>query len=156
MPSSHRPLSIVVVPAEAALFARFASLIALVAVALTAIAVPLPAHQSILTFIVKFAEVSAARADPAHVTWPVAPVAGVWQLQPAGALIEMKKVPAGVDVASWTPDAVPGPLFVTPSCSETTSWVEAVGGAEAETARSATGCPLHACIVHAVCGVVAT
>ena len=114
LPSSHEPLSTTVVFADAALFDVVGSVLAVETATLPVTVVPFPAHQPIFTIIVKLAVAPDPSVAAVQLTAPVPPTAGVEQVQPARALIETNVVFTGTDVVSWTVDAVPGPLFVTP------------------------------------------
>ena len=147
LPSSHAPLSTMVVLATGVLFAGLGSLVEDDTAALPRRALPLPAHQSTLTTIVKLAVPLAARVATVHVTGPIAPTAGFVQLHPAGAAIETNVALAGIAVASCTFDAAPGPLSVTPSAKLALPFVGAETGPTIVAAKSAFGTALHVCIV---------
>src|SRR5207249_2167361 len=115
LPSSQEPLSTTVVFADAESLPGVGSVDALETALLPVSVDPFPAHPMTLTTMLRLAEALAARDAAAQETAPVPPTAGVEQLQPAGALIETKVVFRGVDVATWTFDVPPGPLFRTPS-----------------------------------------
>ena len=65
-----------------------------------------------LTATMMFAESLTARLAAVQVIVPVAPTAGVVQVQPAGEDMEAKVVFVGTASVNVRLDAVPGPLFV--------------------------------------------
>jgi hypothetical protein len=76
---------------------------------------PFARSAATCTTSVKLALAPPARLDPVQLTLPPDPTDGVVQEKPAGALIDLKLVPAGRSSLSATLLAPFGPLFFTPS-----------------------------------------
>src|SRR5580658_692010 len=100
--------------ATAVLLVRFGTMSVALAVAKSAMFVP----EGVLAFTcstkVKLAVAFSARlAPPVQVIVPVAPIAGVTQVQPADAVIDWKLVLGGVVCVNVGAVAAAGPLLVT-------------------------------------------
>src|SRR5689334_14136304 len=76
-------------------------------------AVPLGVAGSTVTMSVNVAMSPDNRADVVQVTIPVPPTGGVVQLQPAGAISDLKVVWAGIVSVRFTLPALSGPAFAT-------------------------------------------
>src|SRR5690349_17840856 len=77
------------------------------------ITVPLGVAGSTVTMRVNVAMSPDSMADVVQVTNPVPPMGGVVQLQPAGAISDLKVVWAGIVSARLTLPALSGPAFAT-------------------------------------------
>ena len=102
-----------IVDAEALLFAEFGSLTDEFTVAVSVTTVPFAVPVFTFTIIEKVAAVLPAMLRFVHTTLPVPPMAGVTQVQPAGAARETNVVFAGTASTSVVLSAALGPLLVT-------------------------------------------
>lgn len=106
---------VVAVLAVALLFAGFGSVAADDALAVLVIVVPLAVAGSTRTTRVNVAAVApAVRPGMVHDTVPVAPIAGLVQVQPFGAASERNVVLDGTLSVRVTSATLLGPLLVTP------------------------------------------
>jgi len=103
------------VAALAMLLTEFGSLTEELTAAVSVITVPLATPEFTFTNIVNVDVVLPGMAGLVHTTLPVAPTAGVAQVQPAGAAIERNVVFAGTASTNAALSAALGPLLVT-SC----------------------------------------
>jgi len=102
-----------IVVADAVLFAALGSVAEDATAAVFVITVPLATPVFTFTTMVKDPDVAPAIFVSVQVTLPVPPRLGMMQLQPAGALNEIKVVFAGTAVVSVALSAALGPVFVT-------------------------------------------
>src|SRR5580658_354606 len=101
------------VVAVALLLLELGSLVAELAVAVSATRVPFAVPTFTFTTIEKLAVVLPAMLNVVHTTLPVPPLPGVVQVQPAGAVMETRVVLAGMASTKVTLSAALGPLSVT-------------------------------------------
>src|SRR5271155_2424191 len=101
------------VDALAVLLTEFGSLTEELTTAVSVMTVPLATPEFTFTNIVNVAAVLPAMLGLVHTTFPVAPTAGVTQVQPAGAATERNVVFAGTASTNAALSAALGPLLVT-------------------------------------------
>jgi hypothetical protein len=78
-----------------------------------AVVVPAATLGATLTTTIMLADAPDARLGSVQVTFPVAPTAGVTQVQPAGAMTDSNVVFVGVASVKFATVAAAGPLLVT-------------------------------------------
>jgi len=105
--------TLTVVMAVAELFARFGSEVPETILATSTICVPLGVVAPTVTATVKVPFVPAAKTGFVQLMFPVAPTAGVVQVQPAAATMELKVVFAGIVSLKTAFTASNAPPFVT-------------------------------------------
>jgi len=99
--------------AVAVLLVRFGTMLVAVAVAVSAMFVPEAVLELTCSTRVKLAVALRARVVAVQVIVPEAPIAGVVQVQPAGAVMDWKLVFGGVVWVKLGDAAASGPLLVT-------------------------------------------